>query len=147
MCSRATHWVSSVAFSSDCSRIVSGSHDKSVRVWDALKGEVLNVLEGHTNLVSSVAFLTDGRQVICGSGVESVTLPCYIREKTLDSTGHQTHTGWLLSAAGEGYLMFVPLEALLPDSANILTIPQFCASSVDFTGADLGPEWHNCYSL
>jgi len=29
-------------------------------------------------------------------------------------------TGWLLSPAGEGYLMFVPLDALLP-IANILT--------------------------
>src|SRR5258705_7089934 len=33
-----------------------------------------------------------------------------------------THTGWLLSPVGEGYLMFVPLAAPLPDSANILTI-------------------------
>jgi len=74
-----------------------------------------------------------------------VLLPSYIREKAVDSTGLLTHTGWLLSPAREGYLMFVPLDALLPDSANILTIPHSHSSSVDFTGVFLGPRWHNCY--
>jgi len=159
-----TAWVNSVAFSYDGRRIVSGSGDISVRVWDASTGEVLNVLEGHTAWVNSVAFSYDGRIIVSGShdksvrvwdasmgetvpgsGNELVLLPSYIREKTVDSTGLYTHTGWLLSPAGEGYLMFVPLDALLPDSANILTLPPSLASSVDFTGANLGPQWCSCY--
>ncbi|TFK18165.1 hypothetical protein FA15DRAFT_628203, partial [Coprinopsis marcescibilis] len=47
--------VSAVGFSSDGTQIVSGSYDKSVRVWDASTGEMLKKLEGHTNSVSSVA--------------------------------------------------------------------------------------------
>ena len=40
-----------VSFSPDGSRIVSGSDDSSVRVWDASSGEcVLGPLEGHTDL-------------------------------------------------------------------------------------------------
>jgi WD40 repeat protein len=40
----------SVAFSPDGNRIVSGSEDKSVRVWDAKTGEQVGELQGHTNL-------------------------------------------------------------------------------------------------
>jgi WD40 repeat protein len=48
-----------VAFSSDGRHIVSGSCDKSVRLWDLSTGETLKVLEGHTNTVTSVAFSPD----------------------------------------------------------------------------------------
>ena len=54
--------VNAIACSSDGRRIVSGSDDKSVRVWDASTGEVLNVLEGHTDSVRSVAFASGGRR-------------------------------------------------------------------------------------
>ena len=40
----------SVSFSGDGKRIVSGSYDRTVRVWDAVSGEcVLGPLEGHTD--------------------------------------------------------------------------------------------------
>ena len=37
-------------------RIVSGSDDRSVWVWDASTGDELKVLKGHTDLVISVSF-------------------------------------------------------------------------------------------
>jgi WD40 repeat protein len=55
--------VTSVAFSPDGRRIVSGSWDKSVRVWDAASGAELQQLSGHTNGVTSVAFSPDGCSV------------------------------------------------------------------------------------
>ena len=39
----------SVAVSGDGKRVVSGSDDKTVRVWDVETGECLKVMEGHTN--------------------------------------------------------------------------------------------------
>ena len=142
-----TESVTSVAFSTDGTRIVSGSFDNSVRVWEALTGKQLDVLNGHTSSVNSVAFLTDGARIISGSHDNSVRVwdmgPHYIREQANDPS--PGYTGWLLSTDRRAYLMFVPLDARLPDSFNILTIPQSAASSVDFTNATIGPRWRDCY--
>jgi WD40 repeat protein len=45
-------------------RVVSGSGDKTVRIWDASTGAELNVLTGHTDSVNSVAIST-GRHADC----------------------------------------------------------------------------------
>ena len=62
----------SVALSADGTRIVSGSSDESVRVWDASTGNELRVLDGHTKRVNSVAFSVDGTRIVSGSSDESV---------------------------------------------------------------------------
>jgi len=59
--------VSSVAFSQDGSQVVSGSYDKTVRIWNVTTGEVEAELKGHTNKVTSVAFSQDGSRVVSGS--------------------------------------------------------------------------------
>ena len=46
---------------------MSGSNDRSVRVWDVSKGVELRVLEGHTRLVYSVAFSSNDMQIVSGS--------------------------------------------------------------------------------
>ena len=62
----------SVALSADGTRIISGSDDKSVQVWDASTEAELMVLNGHTDSVYSVAFSADGTRIISGSEDESV---------------------------------------------------------------------------
>ena len=47
-------------------RIVSGSLDKTLRVWDAATGACERVLEGHSSDVSRVCVLPDGR-IVSGS--------------------------------------------------------------------------------
>ena len=66
--------VYSVAFSSDGTRIVSGSGDKSVRIWDTSTGTELSRLDGHSDAVSSVAFSTDGTRIVSGSRDKSVRI-------------------------------------------------------------------------
>ena len=53
-----TSWVFSVSFSPDGSRIVSGSRDKTVRVWDAVSGECVRVVEGTSALPSDISVYT-----------------------------------------------------------------------------------------
>lgn len=57
-----------VSFSADDEQLVSGSADKSLRVWDVAKGEVLHMFKDHaTEWVKSAAFLAGGNQVVSGS--------------------------------------------------------------------------------
>src|SRR5260370_32393650 len=61
-----------VADSGEGSLVVSGSHDKTVKVWDAGTGKDLLTLQGHTDWVSSVAVSGDGRRIVSGSHDKTV---------------------------------------------------------------------------
>jgi len=58
-----TRGVYSVAFSPDGKQVVSGSGDKTVRLWDAATGALQQTLEGHSDSVWSVAFSPDGKHI------------------------------------------------------------------------------------
>ena len=60
--------VFSVAFSQDGTRIVSGSDDCTIRVWDARSGDTIaGPFQGHTGSVTSVGFSQDGTRIVSGS--------------------------------------------------------------------------------
>ncbi|MFM9963051.1 MAG: protein kinase domain-containing protein [Planctomycetaceae bacterium] len=59
--------VMSVSFSPDGKRIVSGSHDKTLKVWDAQTGELVLTLNGHSKFVFCVSFSPDGKRIVSGS--------------------------------------------------------------------------------
>jgi WD40 repeat protein/serine/threonine protein kinase/tetratricopeptide (TPR) repeat protein len=61
-------WVTSAAFSPDGNRIVSGSYDLTVKIWDAQSGNCLRTLEGHGQLVLAVDFSPDGKLIASGDG-------------------------------------------------------------------------------
>jgi WD40 repeat protein len=66
--------VLAVAFSPDGRRIVSGSKDCTIKVWDATAGEVEKTLAGHSRAVLAVAFSPDGRRIVSGSEDETIKL-------------------------------------------------------------------------
>jgi WD40 repeat protein len=59
--------VTSVAFSPDGQRIVSGSNDDTLKVWDAATGQETFTLKGHKHWVTSVAFSPDGQRIVSAS--------------------------------------------------------------------------------
>jgi WD40 repeat protein len=60
-------WVSSVGVSPDSRRVISGSGDCLLRLWDLRTGQLLGVLGGHRDGVSSVVVSANGRHVLSGS--------------------------------------------------------------------------------
>lgn len=59
--------VETVQIMPDGSRIVSGSADATIKVWDAATGACLHTLEGHAKTVSSVSTGADDRRILSGS--------------------------------------------------------------------------------
>jgi WD40 repeat protein len=60
--------VNSVAFSRDDKRLVSGSTDNTVKVWNTQShSQIGDALKGHRGQVTSVAFNADGTRIVSGS--------------------------------------------------------------------------------
>ncbi|KAF7980717.1 hypothetical protein HWV62_37189 [Athelia sp. TMB] len=101
--------VFSVAFSPDGSKIVSGSGDKTVRVWDTVTGQLaFPPLQGHEDFVFSVAFSPDGSKIVSGSGDKTV--------RVWDAV-----TGQLAFPPLQGHAGYVRSVAFSPDGSKIVS--------------------------
>ena len=118
--------VSTVAFSRDGTHIVSGSWDGTVRIWNAVTGEIERIFQD--DWIQSVAFSPDGTHVVAGSWIkpvlvwdiitgESTSLP-YSESFQFPDKSNVTHI-----LPGE-FQLFTPgqqLISLSPDKKWILT--------------------------
>jgi WD40 repeat protein len=66
-----THNVTSVAFSPDGKYALSGSIDKTIKLWDVATGREIRTFSGSTARVTSIAITPDGRYAV--SGDEDIT--------------------------------------------------------------------------
>ncbi len=64
--------MTAVAVSPDGRFIVSGSGDRTVKVWEAATGRLLRSLEGHKDDMTAVAVSPDGRFIVSGSDDRTV---------------------------------------------------------------------------
>lgn len=98
--------VTSVAFSPDGSRVLTGSDDRTAKLWSAASGAELLTISGHSDRVASVAFSPDGATIATGSADASA--------RTWDA------------ASGAALDVFQPCASTIasvmfsPDGANLL---------------------------
>ena len=101
--------VSSVAFSPDGTRIVSGSDDHTIRVWDARSGDVVaGPFEGHKSRVTSVAFSPDGTRIVSGSYDDTIRV-------------WDARSGDVVAGPFEGDTSGVTSVAFSPDGTRIVS--------------------------
>jgi WD40 repeat protein len=65
---------SHIALSPDGTRIAGGISDRSVRLWDARSGGLIDILHGHSDLVMDVAFSPDGALLATASYDKTIGL-------------------------------------------------------------------------
>ncbi|KAF8834635.1 WD40 repeat-like protein [Paxillus ammoniavirescens] len=67
------HWVNCVCFCLDEDKLVTGSSDNTVRVWNRRTGAV-EVLRGHSRSVRDIDMSPDGKMIVSGSQDETVRI-------------------------------------------------------------------------
>ncbi len=67
-------FVTSLAFDPLGEMLASGSHDKTVKLWEVSSGKLLRTFEGHKTWVSTVAFDPEGEMLASGSHDGTVKL-------------------------------------------------------------------------
>ncbi|KZT50053.1 hypothetical protein CALCODRAFT_229473 [Calocera cornea HHB12733] len=103
----------SVAFSPDGNRIVSGSYDKTIRVWDAQTGMMIGESpKGQATVVYSLAFSPDYKWIVSGSGDNTIRLwdgeigeargeQLSGHEGAVYSVAFSPDSKWILSGSGD----------------------------------------------
>nr|WP_290227219.1 serine/threonine-protein kinase [Trichocoleus desertorum] len=97
-----SRWVRSLAISPDSRMLVSGSGDRTVKIWDLTTGQLLHTLLGHEHWVRSVAISPDGQLVASASNDKTVKI-------------WQLSTGTLLKTLS-GHTDWVRAVTFSPDS-------------------------------
>jgi WD40 repeat protein len=161
--------VSGLAFSPDGRRLVTGSGDRTVRVWDVERGTELACLHGHEDRVWGVAFSPDGRLVasasydrtvrIWGAGGGGVQLPlrnhqwpiwalAFSDDGRLLATGAEDRTVRLRDAESgteraclEGHENTVRSLAFSPDGRRLSSGSEDGALGVWSTAEAVAPTW------
>ncbi|MBD2665947.1 WD40 repeat domain-containing protein [Richelia sinica] len=98
-----SHVVNSLAISADAKILVSGSRDKTVRIWNLESGELLQTLKGHRDGVYAVALCPNEQIIASGSADKTIKLWHLESGELLGTfTGHtDTVTALAFTTSGE----------------------------------------------
>lgn len=98
-------YVVSVAFTSDGKRLVTGSTDKTARLWDVETGKEIRAFRGHEEDVTTVALSADGKYLVTGSGDNTACLWDLATGKRIRAfQGHTKGVCSVVLSSGNRYL-------------------------------------------
>ncbi|KAB0394347.1 hypothetical protein E2I00_003872, partial [Balaenoptera physalus] len=106
-----------ISFNPQGNRLLTGSSDKTARIWDVQTGQCLQVLEGHTDEIFSCAFNYKGDIIITGRG----------EINTIDSV---FLSNWLLESLSWIPKGDTPIPTRVPSSSWCLLCPLFNFSCI-----------------
>lgn len=88
------HFISDIVLSNDNNYLITGSWDKTLRLWDLKTGKTVKRFDGHNGEILAVAFSPDNRQIISAGTDRSIKLwntkgECKFTSET------SNHTDWV----------------------------------------------------
>lgn len=104
--------ITSIAFSPDSRYILTGSEDKTAKLWDVSTGLELRTFDGHPNGVTSVAFSPNGQYILTASA-SSAESPAGIAKLWNATTGAEVRSF-------KGSVGDIECVAFSPDGQNCL---------------------------
>ncbi len=88
--------ITCLALSPDGKTLVTGSKDRSIRVWDVNTAKVVRILQGHTHEITSLVFSSDGTQLASSSKDQSIRI--WNLSSTDEHRNFAGHDGFVWSA-------------------------------------------------
>jgi WD40 repeat protein len=119
-----TDTVSSIVFSPDGRSLISGSIDKTIRIWDSWTGQELRKIDGHTGGVNAVAVSADGKVIVSGSFDTTVKL-------------WGADTGVLLKTLGDSHSQILGV-AVSGDGTTVVSGSEGGSARVGYSYVDAG---------
>lgn len=98
ICSGHSGTINALAFTPDSTRVVSGSVDRTARLWDAATGKLLATFQGHTSTVESTRFSPDSAQLVTSSA-DGTVRQWNVRTGQPVGPPYTGHSGALFTAA------------------------------------------------
>ncbi|NJL39661.1 MAG: hypothetical protein HC899_25130 [Leptolyngbyaceae cyanobacterium SM1_4_3] len=90
--------VSAVTFSSDGQQLASASWDKSVKLWNAATGQLLQTFQGHGDRVTTVTFIDE--QAIASASLDN-TVKIWNAQTGQSLQNIAAHSDWVLSVTAQ----------------------------------------------
>ena len=123
--------VNCIVFSSDGTSLVSGSDDKTIKLWDIQTGGVIKTFFGHTGEVYSVSISVDCTTIASGSGDQTICL-------WVIQTGECYHT-----IQQQGWVSHVGFSS--KDPQHLISVCDYMVWQWDVNGCQIRPPFNGYY--
>lgn len=169
-----TDRVWAIAVSSDGNYIVSGSRDKTIKVWELKTGKLLRTIAGHKKDITSLGISPNGKYIVSGSSDKTINLwelvtgtlihtfighTNEIRSATFSADGQYLISGsldstiriWNLADKTQEYsikeYLIVDCVAISPDGKYIVSGTGWCINVWDLKTKSLSYSIENKYTM